>query len=254
MGYNKAFDQTRKAPMFKPLAASTLTKDEVIGVLLDIQSRGWEICEDTPNRQYLIQITDDDFTRVVFLSEGVWGVSQWFRKGYPSYMPMKCHNLTDLRTQLQAYLGGPPPTQVRLVKDQPASNIAKLAALVGNRKVLAVFDPYYDDAGLGTLLAIGHLKPCVDTSLRILTDKNPPRINKTFAKAFCDEFGCDLAKIRHMPKGEHRRFLLLSEDKVLILGCSLNNLNFNEAVRLESDGTDKPFFETQWSPSTAMPW
>jgi hypothetical protein len=52
--------------------------------------------------------------------------------------------------------------------------------------------------------------------------------------------------------GEHRRFLLLDGGMVIILGPSLNSLRKNEAVSIEDDREDRPFFDRQWQAATPV--
>jgi len=48
---------------------------------------------------------------------------------------------------------------------------------------------------------------------------------------------------------EHRRYLLLSTGESLVVGCSLNSLDKNEAAHIENSQEDRMFFETQWDVS-----
>jgi hypothetical protein len=67
------------------------------------------------------------------------------------------------------------------------------------------------------------------------------------------ERGVTGGEARLMPDGEHRRFILLSGGQSLILGMSLNSIAKTEAVRVEPDTTDAPFFGSVWSAATTSP-
>jgi hypothetical protein len=238
---------------FPPMPPPSLSRDEVFGVLLDIQKNGWDVR--TVDDYFVVRDTDEAGTEVKDINGGRCRVAPWSTTSVRPLLGNWATNLTQLRRALQQYLEGAPPERTRLVKGEPATNIARLAALIGVLKVVAVYDPYLDDAALDNLRAIAHLKPsCLDTAVRMLTAKRPPRISKAFAKAFCDEFGCNLANFQLLPPEEHRRFMLLSEDKVLIAGPSLNKLDWNEAANTELNTYDKPFFERMWATSSPMPW
>jgi hypothetical protein len=43
--------------------------------------------------------------------------------------------------------------------------------------------------------------------------------------------------------------MLLSGGQTLIIGMSLNELNKNEAVHLETDEHDRPWFDAEWTSS-----
>jgi hypothetical protein len=46
--------------------------------------------------------------------------------------------------------------------------------------------------------------------------------------------------------------MLLSGGQSLILGMSLNDLDKDEAARIESDPEDRPFFEVEWSGASPL--
>jgi hypothetical protein len=52
---------------------------------------------------------------------------------------------------------------------------------------------------------------------------------------------------------QHRRFLLLSNGQSLIIGCSLNKLDHNEAAHLESSTSDEIFFNQEWTSGIPIP-
>ncbi len=55
-----------------------------------------------------------------------------------------------------------------------------------------------------------------------------------------------------MAQKEHRRFMLLSGGRSLLLGHSLNAIHKNEAIRVESDVEDRAFFDSEWAAATPL--
>jgi hypothetical protein len=147
------------------------------------------------------------------------------------------------------------PEKGRLAADKPASNYRTIASLIGNGEIQAIFDTYLDNEGLETvnrILSFGN--GCVANGIRLLgttttttgSTGKPPRFSKAGVDAWSGQLGIQ-AEARVLPQGsEHRRFLLLEGHRSLILGPSLNSLKKNEAVAIEDDTEDHPFFDKQW--------
>lgn len=147
------------------------------------------------------------------------------------------------------------PTTARLRSDWPATNMAVIANLIGDAEITAVFDPYLDNAALQHILNIISLcDGSISPSIRLLSSakaqqrsRGIPRITKTYVDLWLREVGANAGELRLVgTSGEHRRFLLLSRGKSLILGPSLNSLDKNEAVSIETDTEDAAFFESSW--------
>jgi len=63
-----------------------------------------------------------------------------------------------------------------------------------------------------------------------------------------------VADARYLPReDEHRRFVLLNDARALILGPSINSIPKNEAVNVEDDREDRPFFDARWRRATLLP-
>ena len=138
------------------------------------------------------------------------------------------------------------PATARLTRVTPAQNLETIASLAGGAQVGEVFDPYLDDKGLANLRAIANLDMQFAPEVRLLTaGAGAKRLSQEYLAAWQAELGLTAA-VRVVNNQAHRRFLLLSSRQSLIIGCSLNSTEKDEAVHLESDKDDRPFFESEW--------
>jgi len=168
-------------------------------------------------------------------------------------------NVGDLRELLDKsanHLGhnlSQPPSTGRLIEAAPISNYQTISNLLAGADIEAVFDPYLDNASLGmliTILSFGSSK--VANTVRLLgssktTGGNIPRFTRVAVDAFFTQLGITGETRLMASTTEHRRFLLLSGGRSLILGPSLNAIHKNEAAHTESDALDHPFFDSQWT-------
>lgn len=235
----------------------SLTREDVIGYLIDVHKRGWSVFDDSEpayGNSFVIEL--DDCNRLRLYPEGTgWIVSHRASVGR-SLVGGRAESLIQLKACLEQpqFLGKGPPSTARIREGQPASNLSKIAQLIGSAKILAVHDPYLEDNGLDNLRAIAHLSNCIAGDIRLLTSsKGAHKLSESYVTAFFAEFGCTLGKIRKVVSGKpHRRFFLLSGGQSLIMGMSLNHVNKNEAIRVESDTEDRPFFEVEWGSSVPV--
>lgn len=140
----------------------------------------------------------------------------------------------------------------RLKTDEPATNFQSIANLIGSSEITAVFDPYLDNSSLAGLINIcsyGNGK--IGDNIRLLGSSAKGRgPNPTFTQVGTSAFFAQkniigTAKVI-TESSEHRRFLLLSGGKTLLLGHSLNSIHKNEAIRVEPDIDDLVFFNEMW--------
>lgn len=138
------------------------------------------------------------------------------------------------------------PATGRLTRVTPAANLEAIAALAQSAAVGEVFDPYLDDKGLANLKAISNLGLQLAPTVRLLTSSSGvKRLSKEYLAAWQTELNVT-ASVKTVNNPAHRRFMLLSTGKSLIIGCSLNGTEKDEAIHLESDSDDRPFFEAEW--------
>lgn len=259
-------------PSFPKYPTPSLTRDNIVGYLVPYREKGWDIYLGETDNQIIIRLTDNLKLFIEFVS-GRWRVSTGLAPNesiaiwaYPETIleldaslqrcvPIVSSGNADQRMEWPGL-----PTAVRLAQAEPASNVGKLAALIGRSTIDAVFDSYIDNKSLDTLLNLVTLGTVVSPSLRLLTStkmthstSQPPRLTVSYARAWIAQLGCANCEIRHKAyTGHQRRFLLLSGGQSLLLGPSLNNLGLNEAAHLESDRSDRPFFEGEWVSATAL--
>jgi hypothetical protein len=153
------------------------------------------------------------------------------------------------------------PRRGRLTAGTPVSNYRTIASLTGTAEVRAVFDTYLDHEGLVQLIHVlsfgsGTFAPSVcllgTTATSVSRPGKPARLSKAGVDAWAIQVGVQ-AEARVLPqKSEHRRFILLDGGRSLILGPSLNSLQKNEAVSIEDDREDQPFFDQQWARATPV--
>jgi hypothetical protein len=150
------------------------------------------------------------------------------------------------------------PSSGRLSDSTPASNYHTLSRLIGMASVEAVFDPYLTNGALEelrTILSFGD--GSIANGIRLLgsastSSGSTPRLSKGGVDAWLSQLGIT-GEARVVPaQSEHRRFLLLSGGTSLLLGHSLNAIHKNEAVRVESDSSDRAFFEATWSTASLL--
>ena len=81
----------------------------------------------------------------------------------------------------------------------------------------------------------------------LTTVKTSGKIDKSFWADFNKELSLTLEiKICQSSK-EHRRFLILNDNQIIIIGCSLNDINKNEILMEEASQEDLDFFKEEWA-------
>jgi len=240
---------------FPPYPGNRLSREDVVGYLLSSQANGWcRVFQGANSLQFILTV-DDDKKIAVTLKEGAWHVKAERIGGIE--LAGRAETLPQLEqalSQAAAFHGQSwqqKRTTGRLSDQTPATNLATISGLAGTAEIQAVFDPYLSNKSLATLLDILTLGPTASNNMRFLACEKMvagkmPQLTKTFVELWFRERGVTAGEARLMPDGEHRRFLLLSGGQSLLLGMSLNSIAKNEAVRIEPDTTDRPFFESVW--------
>jgi len=140
-----------------------------------------------------------------------------------------------------------PRTSIRINKSEPASNKVKLVDLINGRSIKKIFDPYFDNKSIKLLLSLSHLGLKLNNDLQCLTSL---RMKKSIDSIFVNDFNSELSVNMGIKllssNNEHRRFMILDDDSVIILGCSLNDINKNEAAHEEKSQVDIVFFNEGW--------
>jgi hypothetical protein len=247
---------------FPPYPGSSLKREDVVNYLLQCKANGWcqGIYQGSSPNEFII-VTDDD--RKILLQgqpQGCVVLAEHLGSQTKIGLAESIGGLEKLISQAGNINGGQWPTKItsaRLSSSTPASNMATMSSLVGTSEIQAVFDPYLSNKSLATLLDILSLGPTISNNVRLLacqkmTTGVRPQLTKTFADLWFHERAVTGGEVRIMPDGEHRRFMLLSGGNSLILGMSLNSIAKNEAVRLEQDVQDYPFFDSVWNSATPL--
>jgi hypothetical protein len=245
---------------FPQYPGNRLSREDVVDYLLASQEQGWCRAFQGKNSLLFILTVDDDKKISITLKEGAWHVIAERIGGLE--LAGRAETLPQLEqalSQAAAYHSQrwqQQRTTGRLTAQKPATNLATISRLAGTAEIQAVFDPYLSNKSLAALLDILTLGPTASNNLRFLACEKMakgtyPQLTKPFVDHWFRERGVTAGEARLMPDGEHRRFLLLSGGQSLLLGMSLNSIAKNEAVRIEPDNTDRPFFESVWGGSAA---
>jgi hypothetical protein len=257
---------------FPQYPVAHLSREDVIAYLTPYLKRGWEIYQGNEENQFIVRLLDNLKLFVEF-QESKWRVptgldvnkslSIW---AYPENVgqldsairkavPVATGGSIDTRIEWSSL-----PTTVRLNEQEPASNLAKLVALIGSSSIEAVFDAYLDNKGLEAILNMATLGIGISPNIRLLTSTKMlkssngiPRLTISYVRSWVNQLGCSGAEICHATyTGHQRRFMLLSGNQSLIIGPSLNNLSVNEASHLEANTADVSFFESEWNSAHKM--
>lgn len=241
--------------MFEPYPGPKLTEEEVLIELEKIQKLGWDV-NSLGSNNFIIDAKPDQQILVTF--NGIeWGITIR-RSGFFISIARSLSDIESFKNNLKRAaddigidLGIEPPTDsYRINKGEPLSNKLKLLRLIGNRAITHIYDSYFDARSLVNLLDLNKLGLRFNESLHCITGadmKRKKRISLDLVKDFTSETNTNIILKTQEFNGHTRRFLLLNDDKVIILGGSLNNLNINETLREEDSKEDIELFEKDWS-------
>jgi hypothetical protein len=143
-----------------------------------------------------------------------------------------------------------PPYSFRLESEKPATNRVKLAQMASMSEVEAIFDPYFDNKAIAELMTLIKLGMNITKTIRVLTTKKG---GKNLSEGMLDSFGKEFDSsldIRILTEKVHRRFMLLSNREVLIIGPSLNSIDHDEILFREESVQDATFFNDNWNKSS----
>jgi hypothetical protein len=252
--------QNNPFPIYEKAQEEPLARESVVNYLLRINAQG-----------QVVQVDGDAFVLPIDTGEvritptdGLWRVSKTSNRVLNTYGDVSTE--VELDRLLRLTVGAPEewpamPRRGRLSAKTPASNYATISSLIGGGQVQAVFDPYLDNQGLENLTrilsfgqgsALNGVRLLGSSATLVGGAGKPPRFTKAGVAAWAAQLGIQAEARVLTQKGEHRRFLLLDGGRPLILGPSLNSLHKNEAVAIEDDKEDRPFFDTQWSQAALL--
>lgn len=149
----------------------------------------------------------------------------------------------------------------RLKAGEPATNLRKIAQVVGREILACVHDPYTDAKSLVTLQKLGGVGVNISKSLRLLTTPKAKNASASVA-SFLRDLNTEMKsqwelRAYSSTAKPHRRFFVLQDDSVVTFGLSLNDINKDEVLdRIpatnEHAGYDRKFFDNCWASGTPV--
>ncbi len=249
---------------FPVLPASGLSVDEILRYLHALRNSGYQVFKDAQREQlYHVPLTDSHTIRISRLGrDNMWQIQLWFLENISGFLDVS--TLPQLERAVEGFgrkaLGEWPakPKSGRLRSDTPAQNYRTASVLIGAALVEAVFDPYLRNSSLTSLtdiLSFG--QGGIARGIRLLGSSktaggSKPDFTKRGVDAWLSQMGVTGEARVLSSKSEHRRFLLLSGGQSLLMGHSMNAFHKNEAIRVEPDAADRPFFENAWRTATPL--
>jgi hypothetical protein len=241
--------------MFEEYKGLSLVENQVVSELEKIQNLGWCISVEKSNKnKYRINV--NEFTEIViYPSKDYWVVSGYnkgtcFFHKKPRTIEQFIENINLVGTSIGCDFNIKNDVKsVRVKESEPFSNKVKLVSLVDKNKISDIFDPYFNTESLLTLYSLIKLGVSFSKNVRCITKLSLNNIDNNVLNDFNVEYSINF-QIKKGQKNEHRRFIVLDNSKVIILGCSLNNIDKNEAFYEELDlklaKEDIIFFNDKW--------
>jgi hypothetical protein len=145
---------------------------------------------------------------------------------------------------------------------EPAKNLRKIAQVIGKEALVCVHDPYIRVETLVNLQKLEGVGVIISKNLRLLTaDKigNPSKMAvASFLKDLNKEMSSRWQLRTYIGTAKlHRRFLILEDKSVVIIGLSLNDVDKDEVLdRIPAGSNDASHdckvFEDCWTASTPV--
>src|SRR4051794_7165521 len=126
-----------------PVTVPSLTPEEVVAYLYELQSRGFRV-EQNPWAAYrCYSVLDGNGTRKTIVQRGDGGAWHFASTPGGRVSVDAIWSAEDMRSRM-GFEPDVRPTSIRTTRGEPASNIAQIARLITGQQVHAVFDPYLD--------------------------------------------------------------------------------------------------------------
>ena len=243
---------------FPVLPPSRVGTDEVVRYLTELSAQGHQVFQDSKQAEvFYIQLSDAHRIRIS-ASGGRSQVQLHYLDNATEFL--NASSLDGVEKAVGTLVRKIPgmawpyrPTEARVSTGTPATNYRTISTLIGSSQVEAVFDPYLTNCSLEELrLILSFGSGSVADGVRLLgstatTTGAIPRFTKAGVDVWLLQLGIAGDTRVVAAKSEHRRFMLLSTGHSLLLGPSLNAIHKNEAIRLEVDAEDRPFFDATWA-------
>jgi hypothetical protein len=248
--------------MFPVLPSSSLTVDDVVSYLLRLKGDGIDVYQkDCKATVFFLKLNELNAIRIS-VGGGKCQVQLLHCENMTKYSDVS--SLAQLDNAVASFArivtGGQWPltrSSARLSEVTPATNFQTIAQLIRSSKIEAIFDPFLENSALATLVDImsfGGGEPASNVRLLGSTKKTSgviPKFTKTGVEAWLAQLKVG-GEGRVMMQKEHRRFMLLSGGRSLLLGHSINAIHKNEAIRIEADTEDRAFFDKEWAVATPL--
>ena len=154
------------------------------------------------------------------------------------------------------------PTEViklatRLKAGEPATNLRKIAQVIGKEALVCLHDPYIRVATLEHLQILEGLDVIISKKLRLLTTDKIGNPSKAATVSFLKHLNNEMSSRWQLRAYTgtaipHRRFLVLEDNSVIIVGPSLNDIDKDEVLGRVPAGSndashDCKLFEDCWA-------
>jgi hypothetical protein len=155
---------------------------------------------------------------------------------------------------------------IKLAKRQkagePATNLQKIAQIIGKGILTSVHDPYTDMKALVTLHKLKGLGVEFSKNLRLLTAAPKAGVAAASVASFLRDLNAEMGSQWELRaySGKikpHRRFLILQDNSIITCGLSLNDVNKDEVLNPIPTGDelakhDRELFDKCWASSTPV--
>lgn len=226
--------------------------------LTDLAAKGWKVFADRGPSSYVLAVDDEKVVKIIYQPhKRTWRVTAEIHGGaiflkkantFNAFKELVAAAAQSLGASLEAA-----PKSIRLYDDKPVSNRVALATLAHGTTVKAIFDPYFNDAAIANLKTLTNLGLKLAPLTRILmTAKTRGCLSDSMLRGFEVEVGVRIEVRLCESTKEHRRFFLLTSGDTIVIGCSLNSLEKNEAAHVEFSVEDQQFFDEEWKESKTM--
>lgn len=211
---------------FPPYPGATFSEADVENYLGELSEKGWGVFK---NRNEYIVVIDNEKKITTSFSphDKEWRVDVSFIEGK---RPLTLSPAVTFQQFQERFAKAAEyfdqhleigPQNIRLREGTPVSNKTSIASLVRGNAVMSVFDPYFDDKSIATLVTLANLGMSLNGNVRILTtSKVKPRLSLPLINDFKAEKGVNLEVRFCSSDKEHRRYLLLSSGESVVIGCS----------------------------------
>lgn len=233
-------------------AGASFSENDVINYLEELIDKGWQVGK--LHHTYVITFNEEEEITLRYESfSKKWCIDASLT---PDRSPFNSKEVLEFQSFKNAIVEAAmhfdkniemQPPSIRLKETTPVSNKKNIVLLARDNTVDCIFDPYFDDNAIITLITFMNLGMKLKETTKVLTtSKMKNHLSSQLVLDFEKEKGIKLNIRFCQSNKEHRRYLLMSTKESLIVGCSLNSLSKNEATHIEKSEEDVEFFEKQW--------